>query len=114
MVKVYEKHRWSIAFLIAVGVIVNYFDRTNMSIAMPLLKKEFNLTAGQMGIFLSAFAWSYAFLQIPVGPLLDKIGVKWVTRTGTIIWTLDGSLSFNCGGQWMGINYIIQGVIRGW
>ncbi|WP_027414676.1 MFS transporter [Aneurinibacillus terranovensis] len=82
-----KKHRWSIAFLIAVGVIVNYFDRTNMSIAMPLLKKEFNLTAGQMGIFLSAFAWSYAFLQIPVGPLLDKIGVKWVTRTGTMIWT---------------------------
>ncbi|WCK53251.1 MFS transporter [Aneurinibacillus sp. Ricciae_BoGa-3] len=82
-----KKHRWSIAFLIAIGVIVNYFDRTNMSIAMPLLKKEFNLTPGQMGIFLSAFAWSYAFLQIPVGPLLDKIGVKWVTRIGTMIWT---------------------------
>jgi MFS transporter, ACS family, D-galactonate transporter len=83
-----KKHRWSIAFLIAVGVIVNYFDRTNMSIAMPLLKEEFNLTPGQMGIFLSAFAWSYAILQIPVGPLLDKLGVKWVTRVGTMIWTV--------------------------
>jgi MFS transporter, ACS family, D-galactonate transporter len=83
-----KKHRWSIVFLIAVGVIVNYFDRINMSIAMPLLQKEFNLTAGQMGIFLSAFAWSYALLQLPIGPLLDKIGVKWVTRVATVIWTV--------------------------
>ncbi|GMG72483.1 MFS transporter [Priestia megaterium] len=83
-----KKHRWSIVFLIAVGVVVNYFDRINMSIAMPLLQKEFNLTAGQMGIFLSAFAWSYALLQLPIGPLLDKIGVKWVTRVATVIWTV--------------------------
>lgn len=83
-----KKRRWLIAFVFALGVIINYFDRTNMSIAMPLLEKEFHLTAGQMGIFLSAFAWSYAFLQIPVGPLLDKIGVKWITRVSTIIWTL--------------------------
>ncbi|MDR4947886.1 MFS transporter [Neobacillus cucumis] len=83
-----KKHRWSIVFLIAVGVIVNYFDRTNMSIAMPLMQKEFHLSPGQVGIFLSAFAWSYAILQLPVGPLLDKIGVKWVTRVATMIWTL--------------------------
>ncbi|WP_129727650.1 MFS transporter [Ectobacillus funiculus] len=81
-----KKHRWSIVILIAFGVIVNYFDRINMSIAMPLLQKEFDLTAGQMGIFLSAFAWSYALLQLPIGPLLDKIGVKWITRVATVIW----------------------------
>lgn len=59
-----------------------------MSIAMPLMQKEFHLSPGQVGIFLSAFAWSYAILQLPVGPLLDKIGVKWVTRVATMIWTL--------------------------
>ncbi|MGM7723772.1 MFS transporter [Metabacillus sp. Hm71] len=83
-----KKHRWTIVLLIAIGVIVNYFDRINMSIALPLLQQEFDLTAGQMGIFLSAFAWSYALLQLPVGPLLDKIGVKWVTRVATVIWTV--------------------------
>lgn len=46
-----KRHRWSIVILIAIGVVVNYFDRINMSVAMPLLQKEFNLTAGQMGIF---------------------------------------------------------------
>jgi ACS family D-galactonate transporter-like MFS transporter len=81
-----KKHRWSIVLLLAVGVIVNYFDRTNMSIAMPAMQKEFHLTPGQVGIFLSAFAWSYAILQLPVGTLLDKIGVKWVARLATMIW----------------------------
>ncbi|WP_342042919.1 MFS transporter [Bacillus sp. OTU2372] len=83
-----KKHRWSIVFLIAVGVVVNYFDRINMSIAMPLMQKEFHLSPGQVGIFLSAFAWSYALLQLPVGPILDKIGVRWVTRVSTMIWTV--------------------------
>ncbi len=107
-----KKHRWSIVFLIAVGVVVNYFDRINMSIAMPLLQKEFNLTAGQMGIFLSAFAWSYALLQLPIGPLLDKIGVKWVTRVATVIWTV--ACLFNCSSKWMGVNYFISGAVRSW
>jgi ACS family D-galactonate transporter-like MFS transporter len=83
-----KNRRWMIASLIAVGVVINYIDRTNMSVAMPLLKEEFDLSAGQMGILLSVFAWSYAIMQIPIGPLLDKIGVKWVTRVCTIIWTV--------------------------
>ncbi|UOF91175.1 MFS transporter [Fodinisporobacter ferrooxydans] len=83
-----KKHRWSMAILIAIGVIVNYFDRTNISVGMKPIAQEFHLNAIQMGIFLSAFAWSYAILQIPVGSLLDKIGVKWITRVGTIIWTI--------------------------
>ncbi|MBN2909957.1 MFS transporter [Polycladomyces sp. WAk] len=83
-----KKRRWLIASLLAVGVIINYFDRINMSVAVKPLSEEFHLTAGQIGIILSAFAWSYAILQIPAGALLDKIGVKWVVRIGTIIWSL--------------------------
>jgi ACS family D-galactonate transporter-like MFS transporter len=99
MVKSMKKRRWAIASLIAVGVIVNYFDRTNMSVATKPLAQEFHLTAGQMGILLSAFAWSYAILQIPAGTLLDKIGVKWVTRVGTIIWSIACFLTAVATGQ---------------
>lgn len=41
-----------------------------------------------MGIVLSSFLWSYALLQIPVGTLLDRIGVTWLMRVGTILWTI--------------------------
>ncbi|MCL6632140.1 MAG: MFS transporter [Alicyclobacillus herbarius] len=77
-----------IGLLLALGVIINYFDRTNMSIATKPLASEFHLTAGEMGLVLSSFGWSYALMQIPAGALLDKIGVKWVVRVGTLIWSL--------------------------
>ncbi|NNU83443.1 MFS transporter [Geobacillus sp. BMUD] len=94
-----NKRRWAIAFLIALGVIINYFDRINMSVGIQPLSKEFGLTPGQIGILLSAFAWSYAILQIPAGVILDKIGVKWVTRVGTIIWTVACFLTAIASGQ---------------
>jgi MFS transporter, ACS family, D-galactonate transporter len=80
--------RWGIALLIGIGIVINYFDRTNISVATKPLMQEYGLSKGQMGILLSSFAWSYALLQIPVGALLDKVGVKWLTRIGTVIWSI--------------------------
>ncbi len=52
------KHRrWWIGVLIAVGVIVNYLDRSATSMATKPIEGTFHLTAGQMGIVLSAFSW---------------------------------------------------------
>ncbi|GMA51092.1 putative transporter YybO [Alicyclobacillus contaminans] len=78
--------RWGIALILFIGIVINYLDRTNMSIATKPLSQEYHLTSGQMGIVLSSFAWSYALLQIPIGVLLDKIGIKWLMRVGSIIW----------------------------
>ncbi|QSO52229.1 MFS transporter [Alicyclobacillus curvatus] len=80
--------RWSIAAVLFIGVLINYFDRTNMSVATKPMMSEFHLTTGQMGVLMSSFAWSYSLLQIPIGALLDKIGVKWLMRIGTIVWSL--------------------------
>jgi sugar phosphate permease len=80
--------RWAIAVLLFFGVLINYFDRTNISVTTEPLKAEFGLTSGEMGIVLSSFLWSYTLMQLPVGLLLDKIGVKWIVRVATWIWAL--------------------------
>ncbi len=80
--------RWGIAILLGIGIVINYFDRTNISVATKPLEADFHLSAFSMGLILSSFLWSYAILQIPVGALLDKIGIKWLMRWGTIIWSL--------------------------
>lgn len=80
--------RWSIGFVIALGVLINYFDRTNISVATKPMMEHYHLTLGQMGLVLSSFAWSYALLQMPIGSLLDRVGVKWLMRVGTVIWGL--------------------------
>jgi MFS family permease len=69
-------------------VIINYFDRTNIAVAGLSLSKEYHLSSVQFGFIASAYLWTYALIQVPIGALLDKIGVKWMTRTGTILWSL--------------------------
>lgn len=76
--------RWAIAILLGIGVVINYLDRVNVSVATQPLEQTFHLSAGEMGIVLSSFLWSYALLQIPIGALLDRVGVKWLVRLGTI------------------------------
>ncbi len=90
--------RWGIAILLAFGIVINYFDRTNISVATKPLEHDFSLSAGQMGIILSSYLWSYALLQIPVGALLDKVGIKWLMRVGTILWTLATFMTALVGG----------------
>jgi sugar phosphate permease len=80
--------RWGIAVLLGSGIIINYFDRVNLSVATTSLMHEFHFTQADIGLLLSSYLWSYTLLQIPIGTLLDKIGIKWMMRIGTIIWSL--------------------------
>ena len=59
--------RWLIAFLLAFGVLVNYFDRVNLSVAKQGLEKDFGITNVTFGYLLSAYNWTYAALQLPDG-----------------------------------------------
>ncbi len=61
------RRRWSIGVLLGVGILINYFDRVNISVAAPQLQQEFGLTPVEIGLLFSAFFWSYAILQVPVG-----------------------------------------------
>jgi len=57
--------------LLAVAVLINYIDRSNLSIAAPLLKDELRLSASQLGILLSSFFWTYTLFQIVSGWVVD-------------------------------------------
>jgi MFS family permease len=73
--------------LLWLSVFLNYIDRSNLSIAAPLLKGELGLSASQLGVLLSAFFWTYACLQLPAGWLVDRFEVKWVFAGGFFIWS---------------------------
>ena len=80
--------RWGIAGLLGTGIVINYLDRVNLSVATQPLEHEFHLSQTEMGIILSAYLWSYVLLQIPVGAMLDRFGVTWLVRIGTFVWAL--------------------------
>ena len=68
--------RFAILALLTVGTLINYLDRTVISVAAPLLSRDLGLSAVAMGVVFSAFSWTYAAAQIPGGILLDRIGVR--------------------------------------
>ncbi len=80
--------RWLIAFVLAFGVLVNYFDRVNLSVAKEALQKEFHMSNIAFGYLLSAYNWTYAALQLPSGIMLDRFGVLAVGRISALIWCL--------------------------
>ncbi len=90
--------RWSIAGVLGVGMSVNYIDRVNLSIAAPEIMRDFDISASQMGMVASAFLWTYAMLQMPIGSLIDKIGVRWVNRVAAFLWAVASFASAAAGG----------------
>ncbi len=77
----------TLALLVVCGVI-NYLDRATLAVANEFIRADLGLSLGQMGLLLSAFSWSYALCQLPVGALVDKIGPRWLLGIGLLLWSL--------------------------
>jgi MFS family permease len=82
------RRRWRIAALLGLGVLVNYFDRVNLSVSHAALYTTFGISAVTFGYLSGAYNWTYAACQLPVGVLLDKFGIKRVGRVSTFLWSV--------------------------
>ncbi len=81
------RRRWTIGLLLGAGVMVNYFDRVNLSVCQDALHAEFGISVITFGYLLSAYNWTYASLQMPIGVLLDRFGVRRIGRISTFLWS---------------------------
>jgi MFS family permease len=77
----------TIVFLFLIGV-VNYLDRSALSIANTSIQKDLSISPMQMGIMLSAFSVAYAFSQLPLGALIDRLGSKLALGGSLIVWSI--------------------------
>ncbi len=80
--------RYSILAAVFVNVVINYMDRSNISVAGSIISKELHLDSVKMGYVFSAFGWTYASLQIPGGILADRYGIRLLYTITLIIWSL--------------------------
>src|SRR5258708_21557441 len=76
-----------VLFLLSLSVLINYIDRSNLSIAADLIKGELRISDLQLGALLSAFFCTYGCMQIPAGWLADRFDVKWVFAAGFFLWS---------------------------
>lgn len=84
--------------LLAGGILVNFLDRTAISVASSSIAADFGLDLQQLGVVLSAFTWSYCLVQLPAGLLVDLLGVSRLTRIASALWAVAGLLTAVAGG----------------
>ena len=77
----------TIFFLFLIGV-VNYLDRSALSIANTTIQHDLAISPMQMGVMLSAFSVAYAFSQLPLGALIDKLGSKLALGGSLVVWSV--------------------------
>ena len=78
--------RWRVFLIMLMLISINYVDRASLSVAMPLIAKEFHIAPAVQGLILSSFFWTYAFMQIPGGMLADRFKPRIVIACATLFW----------------------------
>ena len=84
-----NRAQWTLLILLVASIFLNYVDRSNISLAAPLIEREFSLSATAMGKLFSAFFWTYALLQLfgIAGWLADRFPVGLVLAGGLFLWS---------------------------
>jgi len=85
--------RWWLAVLLTTGMTLCYAQRGTLSVAAPFMMRDLGVNAETMGLMLSAFSWSYSFLQVPSGWVVDRFGVRRAYASGFVLWSIACALS---------------------
>jgi MFS family permease len=88
-----NSRRWPIVWLLFAASLINYLDRSSISLALPLLSKDLGLGPESKGLLLSAFFWTYALMQIPIGWAADRVSLRWLYFAAFVLWSLGQGLT---------------------
>lgn len=82
------RKRWMIIWLAFIGLSINYLDRSSLSVALPFMGKDFELSATQQGLIFAAFFWAYDFCQLAAGWYVDKVGPRKSFSLAAVWWSV--------------------------
>lgn len=92
--------RLGVLALVTAATVLNYLDRSVMSVAAQPMSRELAIPPALLGVIFSAFSWTYAAAQIPAGLLLDRLGTRLTYALSLTTWsafTLLHGLAGNVG-----------------
>jgi ACS family D-galactonate transporter-like MFS transporter len=94
------RYRWFIVWLVFVGLAINYLDRASLSVALPFMGEEFELSATEQGLVFAAFFWAYDVCQLAAGWYVDKVGPRRSLFLAALWWSLFTALTAASRGFW--------------
>lgn len=71
-----KRYRWIVLTSACAMYTLSFADRVNVSVVLPLLRKEFGLTNMQAGELAGMYFAGYIIAMLPVGFLFGKTGVR--------------------------------------
>jgi len=83
-----RRMQWIAIALATFAIAVNYIDRSTLAVGNVKIRAEFGLTATEIGQLQSAWSITYAFFQVPVGFLLDRIGPGYLVGLALVVWSV--------------------------
>jgi ACS family D-galactonate transporter-like MFS transporter len=80
--------RHHVLVMLFVTVVINYLDRSNLSVAATHVAGDLQIDTKHMGLLFSAFGWAYVAFQIPGGWLADCIRPRLLMALVCGLWSL--------------------------
>ncbi|SDN05465.1 MFS transporter, ACS family, hexuronate transporter [Fictibacillus solisalsi] len=84
----FTKERLPVILLLFLAGVINYLDRSALSIAAPFIQDDLTLSATQMGLIFSSFSVGYAIFNFLGGMASDRYGAKMTLFVAMIVWSL--------------------------
>lgn len=87
--------RYAVLTFAFLGLVINYIDRANMSVALPYIDADLqlHLTNTEKGLILGAFFWAYDGMMLFAGWFTDKVGARRAFTFAAFWWSLFTALT---------------------
>jgi len=92
-----QKKRWTIFAVLALMYILVYFYRVSLAVVAGDISRELSLTPQQLGSLSGILFYVYAVAQIPLGPMIDRLGSRLVISGSGILTAIGGILFSQAG-----------------
>jgi sugar phosphate permease len=87
-----SRQRWIIFATLALMYILVYFYRVSLAVVAGDISRELHLTPAQLGLLSGVMFYVYAAAQIPLGPMIDRLGSRLVISGCGVLTTIGGLL----------------------
>lgn len=84
---------WMVIFILFGGAVVNYIDRSVLSVVKPHLQKELSLSNTQYGLAVNVFLMAYMVFFIVGGHFADRFGYRRTFPLAVIFWSMANMLA---------------------
>lgn len=102
--------RWWFAVALWLLLLISYIDRTNISIAGPVMIQNGVVTAAALALGNSLFLVTYGLSNIAGGFLSDRFGAQKIALFALIWWSV---MTLLCGFVWSSLSLVFSRVLLG-